>query len=608
MGQGRKRRTRSAGREDRRAAVPRREPPPEPARAWRLLDGLGLAALLALAIAWASMPLGHDDLFGHLRTGEWIVAHGAVPRTDPFSFTRPGAPWITHEWGFSLLAWLVWRLGGLPALIAAMVLLVLATGLAVARRMLAEAGPESPRSIPWLAGLLALGLWAVAEQLILRAALLSELFLALALLLLSRFRQTGERRSLIALPVLFLLWGNLHSGVVFGLYVLALQALEALLAGPAARRWPGLASMFRTRPPQPYLLALGASALASLLNPNGWQVWLYPFKLSRLLFAGDIPWQMGHFAAAGPQSNTSYLLLLALLILGSLPPRRLRELSFAEILGLLTFFLLSFRTLRFVFHFTILALPALYRLYAGRFRSPALRRVLGAAVPAVLVFAAVTLWAHHPRRTLDARFPEGAVRFLEKEGIQGRIFHHQNYGGFLSWRARVPTFWDGRNDVFASLAREVSTTPFPQIADRYGIDMLLVTDFEYRGVLPLIPAQWGLVYWDDFSALYLRRDRFGPLLDRLELRIFPGFGGRPGLRELVQDPALAATARGELDRVLAFWPENQRALYFRARLSLFQGDLDGARRDLEAALAIRDSDVVRQQLDEIPGARKRGRT
>lgn len=554
---------------------------PVPARTLNLLDGLALAALLALAVARASFPLSHDDLFGHLRTGEWIVEHREVPLTDPFSFTRPGARWVTHEWGFSLLAWGIWLAGGYPGLIAARVLLVLAIGLAVGRRMLAEA---QTRSVPWMAGLLGLGLWAVAGELILRAALVSELLLAVLLLLLTRYRQTGERRFLIALPVLFLLWGNFHSGAIFGLYVLGLYALEALVQ--------------RARPALPYWMALGACALASLLSPNGVEVWLYPLKLSRLLFASGIAWDLGHFATARPWESPALLLLLLLLVGGLLPLRRIRELSLAEILGIVTFLVLSLRTPRFVFHFAILALPAIYRLLAGREWSPAFHRTLAAGVPAVLALTAATAWMNHPRRLVDPRLPEGAVRFLETERIEGRIFNHQNFGGYLLWRARMPIFWDGRNDVFAPLVREVTTTPFPEIADRYGIDILLITEREYAGLLPLIPSHWGLVYWDDDSALYLRRSaRLAPFLARHELRLFPGFGGRPGLEQLARDPAAFA----ELDRVLSIHPENQRALYFRGVLHLYRGEMEDARRDLEAALAIRENDQVRKALEAVEG-------
>lgn len=559
-------------------------------RALTSLEWLALAALVLLAIARASLPLSHDDLFGHLRTGEWIAEHGSVPKTDPFSFTRPGERWITHEWGFSLLAWRIWLLGGFPGLIAARVILVLLIGSAAAKRMTEEA--EGARSVPWMMALLGIGLWAVAGELILRAALVSELFLAMTLLMATRYRQRGQRRWLVLLPILFLVWGNLHSGVIFGLYVLGLQVVEALV---------------RRRAFQPYLMTLGASALASLCNPNGIEVWLYPFRLSRILFASGIAWDLGHFSSLGVLGNSAFLILVVLLLVGLLPLTRWRELSLSEILGILTFAVLSFRTPRFVFHFAILALPALYRLHARREWSPGMRRIFAGAVPAVLALVAATLWLEHPRRLLDRRLPEGAVRFLETQTIRGRVFHHQNFGGFLLWRARIPIFWDGRNDVFASLVKEVTTTPFPRIAKRYGIEALLITEREFEGLRPEIPERWGLVHWDDHSALYLRRDAYAPLLARAELGLFPPFGGHPGLETLARDPRLAPLALRELDRVLVVDPEVQRALYFRGVIHLYQGKLDDARRDLEAALAIADNEQARKLLAAIEQIRRRAR-
>ena len=43
------------------------------------------------------------DVGWHIKTGEWMVHHHAVPHADIFSFTRAGTPWIAHEWLSELL-------------------------------------------------------------------------------------------------------------------------------------------------------------------------------------------------------------------------------------------------------------------------------------------------------------------------------------------------------------------------------------------------------------------------------------------------------------------------------------------------------------------------
>ena len=89
-----------------------------------------------------------------------------------------------------------------------------------------------------------------------------------------------------------------------------------------------------------------------------------------------------------------------------------------------------------------------------------------------------------------------------------RPFHHQNYGGYLRWHLEEPIFWDGRNLLFASLMAEVAQMPLDEVVEKWEIDSLLLTEFEYQQMVDqIVPAQWALVYWDDFSALFLRRDR-----------------------------------------------------------------------------------------------------
>jgi len=611
----------------------------------------------------------HDDLFWHLRTGEWIAAHRRVPLADLFSYTRLGARWITHEWGFSLASWLIYRAGGLGGLVAATALLALAIFAAVAWRAVdlagagagsgsgaaaqPDAGPRAGATARCLllAALLGLGLWAVSPEIFLRAALAGELMLALVLAALGRYRRTGRRRWLAAAAALFWPWANLHSGVVFGLFVLALHALEPFAGGrargpvppppassPASGPLPAAAGRSaRLAAAAPYLWTLAAAAALTLLNPNGLDAPRYPFLLGRILYASGIPWELGHFsatAATGGGADAALWLLLVLLLLSLLPLRQARRLSPAEAAGIAAFFVLTLLSHRFVFDLVVIALPILYKLLVlpapaadapaappvpptrpaagGGLRGLAGRPALAAALAALFllpagaaaIVAAAAGWARRPPAAgglIAEPFPQAAARFVAGQGLAApgdHLFNHQNWGGFIGWRLGVPVFWDGRNDVFAELVREVATHPFAFTAARHRFDWLLIAEHDYPGIQPDVAAgRWGLVYWDDFCAVYLRRGpRYAEPLGRLELRLFPPFGGRPGLRALAADPARAAAALAELARLLAANPANQRARYFQGMISLYQGDLRRAAADLLAASRIRPNDQVDQVL------------
>ena len=58
---------------------------------------IGLCLLVAV-IAALLMPLDDADLPMHLATGAWILDHGRLPFTEPFAWTRMGAPFFAYSW------------------------------------------------------------------------------------------------------------------------------------------------------------------------------------------------------------------------------------------------------------------------------------------------------------------------------------------------------------------------------------------------------------------------------------------------------------------------------------------------------------------------------
>lgn len=76
---------------------------------------LAFLALLVFA-AGALAPLGDIDLPIHLAAGEWIVRHHAVPWTEPFAWTRPGAPYLDYSWAADAAYFATWRTLGAAGL------------------------------------------------------------------------------------------------------------------------------------------------------------------------------------------------------------------------------------------------------------------------------------------------------------------------------------------------------------------------------------------------------------------------------------------------------------------------------------------------------------
>lgn len=512
--------------------------------------GAALVAVFVLAAVLGTQPLAHDDVFWHLRAGETMLDEGRVLTTDPLSYTIPGARWVTHEWGFSVLLAAIAGGAGIEPLIALRGILVVVffavVALAAWQRAKGAAAPGAPpnpgappdprRALPLLALLLAAAAWAVSRELILRAALPGAVLFASLALLLHAFRRRPARLRGAAIVALIVLWANLHSGVIFGLFLLALAAAEALVFATPAMAPPGTGG--KPRRPQrwrrrlasarPQLALLAVAVLASLANPNGIETPLYPFRLVLLLGDPASGFDLGHFAGGWRGRQAILGLLVAVLAGGLLRAVRSRQPlpSPAEIAAVAVFAALSWGSARLALELVALTVPMVLALWAPRLGgAPEVadaargtgvdRRRRWAPAAASLTVAAVSLLlaalvvAARPAGTLSPAFPSAAAAWLERNGLaERRLFHHQNWGGYLGWRLGVPVFWDGRNDVFAPLVREVTTTPFPIVARRYGVEVLVLSAREVEDLAPLLgpDGDWAFAHHSGAAWIFVRRD------------------------------------------------------------------------------------------------------
>src|SRR5438477_7532799 len=120
-------------------------------RYWRAQDAF-VAVLPALFIAamimFAAAMVVDGDPFMHITAGQWMIQHGAVPHSDPFSYTFLGKPWNAHEWLSEIVMAEAYRLGGMSGLRVLYGLAVAATAFLLAVTLL--------RSLPPIPALVAL--------------------------------------------------------------------------------------------------------------------------------------------------------------------------------------------------------------------------------------------------------------------------------------------------------------------------------------------------------------------------------------------------------------------------------------------------------------------
>ncbi len=186
------------------------------------------------------MAGGRSNLFRdpgalwHTVVGQRILGSGQFIISDPFSFTFAGKPWIAQQWLGECLMALAHRIGGLDSLLvfAATLLAVIYTWLAV---RLVRMGIQ-----PLLAVLItAMAMAAGSHHFHVRPHLFTILFTGWTFAVLCDF-ESGRIsvKSLWWLVPLFMLWTNLHGGVLAGFGLLILAVTGWVLARVAHQTSP----------------------------------------------------------------------------------------------------------------------------------------------------------------------------------------------------------------------------------------------------------------------------------------------------------------------------------------------------------------------------------
>ncbi|MFA6316432.1 MAG: hypothetical protein WC943_03365 [Elusimicrobiota bacterium] len=476
----------------------------------------------------------------HIRTGELIAAEGALPTTDPFSYSAAGREWTTDSWLGDLLFSKVHAAhpyNGLRALKA------LAAASAFALLL-----PINHGHPLMAAAVLCLGAAASWPQLTELPGIFDLLFLAL-LLRLVRGRVRFSWSLAWAAP-LVALWANLSgASAMIGVWLMALKVIKA--AGRTDHK-----DLWR------YLAVLGLTLAAFFLNPHGWS--LVPY-LSAGAFPASPAWEM----TLGVTFYTAFVAAGVWAAWICLQTEFYLSLAAASLLGLS----LLFPGLRAA---AVLAACPAISLALGHFvsrRDATLSRAMRWAVVPALLLAWHWRFVHLPyaRASGYGAFDvEGAAQYLKAQDVRGKMFNDLWVGDYLIGQGR-PVFVDSRK----GLHDEDTLRDAVDWSGRWKSLVDKVYRFDYaviRNSRASYPARvldedpdWRLAYADDNALVYLRRSGANAWLTQAGRpflqpnRLWPDSLDAP-----LKNPRLVPKVLDELDRWIVACPDSAQALLWKA--------------------------------------------
>ncbi len=395
-----------------------------------------LPAVNALRVA----AVGDPDIWWHLRTGQWILEHRAIPHADPFSSFGAGKPWAAYSWLFELLLYGLYVRLGLIGILAYTSFMLLTITMAL-HRLTKRCQAHFPAAI----ALVYLACFSLSHLYTPRPWLFSILLFILELDILMQVRRTGRPNELAWLPLLFVFWVNLHIQFVDGLIVFGLACLDSLIPSRPLTAVTKVSSV-------KLFLALLVTVLATFCNPYGWHIYVVahelasqPGVLNKLQELRAVPFR-------DPVDWT--FLAIALGTVGAFAWSR-RKLPF-EWAVLCFSIAMGFRSQRDVWILaasaTAFLAPTLKSSQPRQELRPGRSAITWSAIcAALIIFLGLRSRLLHEmqlHKDLEAALPVRAVDFVEAHHIQGRIFNDYTWGGYLIWRLHKPVSLDGRAALY----------------------------------------------------------------------------------------------------------------------------------------------------------------
>jgi hypothetical protein len=468
------------------------------------------------------------DTWWHLRAGQWIVEHRAVPQVDPFSYTRLGEVWQYPGWLVEVPMYLIYQglgPGGLNIWTALMV--TLAFGLLW---QTLHGGPFLRAFILVLATAVSGVYWAA------RPYLVTFVLAAAYLRILEDFhwqRTAQSIRRLWWLPVLMVVWANSHGGFAVGFILWGVYAFAEVVAWLREHSFfVSLKTFFDLKSsiqnPQFTLFWAGLlMILAVCCNPSGPVMLLYPFKTVSIgaLQEYIAEWQSPNFHSLSVQPFI--WLFLATFAAVGISRRRLALTDFLLVGGFAYMGLLAGRNVAL---FALAAPPVLarhldplvsvlsrktgYRSTALDSRQPRYIRLNRLLVGLLLLAAVAKAALVYPASVNQAQFtkslPVNAVEFIRSANPPGRLFNAYNWGAYLLWALpEYPVFLDGRTDLYNDeiinqwLQVVRGETGWEEVLERWQVRLILLEP--KMPVISQLPGKgWKLLYMDDLAVVYGR--------------------------------------------------------------------------------------------------------
>ena len=482
-----------------------------------------LIVIVFIAIFTMAVRIPTDtDTWWHMRSGQYIFEQMSLYEADPFSHTRQGHSWIYPKGGH--IFWYGLYAAGDWALVSLVLAAIVTLSFWFIWRQI-----EPDTNVFITACAMILGAIVSSVVWVARPQMISFLLTAITAWLLHRYKQ--QNKPLLPwLPLILLVWANVHGGYAIGLMLIAAYLLGEAVNNLTRHSEDPVVSWARLRH---LLLVMGLSLAAVVVNPYTWQMWWYPFQTVGISALRDFiqEWQSPNFHLNFVQPFAVMLLLL----LGAMA-RANRRADWADLALTAMWALWALFAARNIAIFGLVITPVLAK-YAnlawniqwntwGR-RPPFSPRsgrtnrqqsllnwlLLALVTVAALGKIALPLTPQANREAEEKTLPTKALAFIQAEQPPGPMFNSYNWGGYLIFKLwpDYPVYIDGRTDLYDNdfirryLGIMLADDGWQQKLDDDGINLIVIETNSVLDKFLRQSSEWAELHRDGMAVIFGRR-------------------------------------------------------------------------------------------------------
>jgi hypothetical protein len=332
----------------------------------------------------------------------------------------------------------------------------------------------------------------------------------------------GETSWAWTLPPLFALWANLHPGFLAGIGVLAIWSLTELGTRWLSRRTGETPNRPSTRM---ILTVLAASALATILNPFGPDLWSFLYRTATVPRPDITEWQP---LTLMTRYGLAYAAYVAGAVWGVLCSRRERPPALlAVLIAMIVLPLIAIRhTPLAALGLAVLAGEHLHDAWeragagrsAGRLGDP--RRIQVTSAVLLLAGAGLLLTLSVPQFScirlepaIGGSYPARVIGLIKETGVRGNLAIHFDWGEYAIYHLgpSVKVSVDGRRETAYPRAAYIENQNFMRglgdwdaLLRNHDTHLALVKSGSPTFNLMKLKPGWHLIYEDPLAGLFGR--------------------------------------------------------------------------------------------------------